>query len=281
MLSNISFGSIFNPERVGRKNIEDVVDPEQNPEKLNMNQDTYNWGRVGGKPIEDMEFGKVRRKPIENMEFGRVGKEPIEDMEFGRTSSKPLENFIDSGLGNPERNIEKLKYGQEIEPSKLFSITPQALLGRSQVKMPKRKNPAEPNDEDKKLLSKLSMKKYGFYENSNEFWIHSNTKKEDGTHSFTLGDGKLQENITRADFIKGLVTEDVQGFNISGVKKDGSGKLSATFIHDKETGFVTIYSSDYDQEAACLECYGFEDFKTAINSLIDSLDTIIGATIWQ
>ena len=86
MLSNISFGSIFNPERVGRKNIEDVVDPEQNPEKLNMNQDTYNWGKVGGKPIEDMEFG--------------------------RTSSKPLENFIDSGLGNPERNIEKLKYGQ-------------------------------------------------------------------------------------------------------------------------------------------------------------------------
>ena len=256
MISKISFGSIFNPERTGRRNIEDgAVNPEHNLERLNAHQTPH--------------------------DFGKIGTEPIGNMNFGMVDSAPLELFISKDFDNPEKNIEKLRYGQEVEPSKSLMMTPQELLGRCQAEMQQYINPSTLNKQDKELLSKLNFKKYGFYKNSNDFWFHSSTKKEDGTSSFALGDGKIQNGLTHADFVKELINENVQGFNITGNKKDGSGRVSTTFIHDKETGAVTIYSSDYNQDEACLECYGYEDFNIAINSLIDSLDLISGVTVWQ
>lgn len=251
----ISFGSMFNPERTSRRNIEgSIVNPEHNLERLNANQAQH--------------------------VFGKIGEEPIEHMDFGKIEQAPLELFIDEDIDNPERNIENLKYGQEVEPSKSFSITPQESLGRIHVMMSNRTNSAEPNYEDKELLSKLNFKKYGFYENNNDFWVHSSTKKQNGSRSFALGDGRLQNGTNRADFVKGLINENVQGFNIVGTNNEGT-KFSATLVYDKDTELVTIYSSDQNLDSACLEFFGFDDFKSAIYSTIDKLDTITGVTVWQ
>lgn len=224
MSSGISFGSMFNPEKVSRRHVEGaLINPENNLERLNAHQ--------AGRALSDEEF--------------------------------------------IEQNLEGLRNREE--PSRQFPVSPQDALGRSQIKTP---NSINLSDEDAALLKTLSFEKYGFFNDNGNFWVQSKKQKENGSFGFTLGDGILTQEMTKQDFVKNLVNNNVQAFNISGINKDGD-KLNKTFILDKDTNNVTIYSSEYPDGEACLELFGFDDFKSAIDDTIDNLDTIYGATVWK
>lgn len=176
-------------------------------------------------------------------------------------------------IENPENDIEGLK--NEVEQAKHFPAFPQESLGRSQVKTPVS---VALNDEDKKLLSSLSSKKYSFNDDGS-FWVHSKTKTADGNFKVAMGDGKIADGKTRQDIVKGLVGDDVQALNIAGTKDRQN--VMSTFIYDKTNGGITVYSSDLKEGQACLEFFGFDGFKAAINNFADNLDTIQGATVWK
>ena len=157
---------------------------------------------------------------------------------------------IEKKLNNPEYNIEHLRYGRELsEPLPMY---PSEALGRSQAGKMNELKPVMLSEEDLSLLKSLSSHKYGFSPDGREFWVHSKNKKEDGTYSFTMADGKLKEGVNKKEFVKGLIGDDVQGLNVAGKTLDGE-PVSIAFVYDKENEGTTIYSSKYPDGEACLE----------------------------
>ena len=204
-MNNVSFGSIFNPERIGRKDLEN---------KLN----------------------------------------------------------------NPEYNIEHLRCGRELsEPLPMY---PNEASGRNQAGQTSQLKPVMLSDDDLSLLGSLSSHKYGFSPDGREFWVHSKNKKEDGTYSFTMADGKLKEGMNKKEFVKGLIGDDVQGLNVAGKTLDGE-PVSIAFVYDKENEGTTIYSSKYPDGEACLEYLGKDGFRETIFDNLKELKTIYGATVWK
>lgn len=187
-------------------------------------------------------------------------------------------NGIEEKLTNPEYNIEHLRYGRELsEPLPMY---PSEALGRSQAGKMNELKPVMLSEEDLSLLKSLSSHKYGFSPDGREFWVHSKNKKEDGTYSFTMADGKLKEGMNKKEFVKGLIGDDVQGLNVAGKTLDGE-PVSIAFVYDKENEGTTIYSSKYPDGEACLEYLGKDGFMEAIADNLKELKTIYGATVWK
>ena len=185
---------------------------------------------------------------------------------------------LEKKLSNPEYNIEHLRYGRELsEPLPMY---PSEALGRSQVGKINQPKPVMLSDEDISLLSSLSSHKYGFSPDGKEFWVHSRQKQEDGTCSFVMGDGRLKEGVSKKDFIKGLIGDDVQGLNVAGKTLDGE-PVSIAFVYDKETKGTTIYSSKYPDGEACLEYMGKDGFREAVLDSLKNLKNVYGATVWK
>lgn len=254
IMSNVSFGSMFNPEKVSRRHVEGkLINPEDNLERLNAHQ--------AGRAMSDSEFSAS-----ENF------------LKYGR-AEKDIEEHICVGcLNNPEYNLENLKAGREI--SRALPLYPTETLGRSQIREVGNLEPIKMSDEDLSLLRSLSSDKYGFSPNGREFWVHSKNKKEDGTYTFTMADGKLKEGTNKKEFIKGLIGDDVQGLNVAGKTLDGE-PVSIAFVYDKENEGTTIYSSKYPDGEACLEYLGKDGFREAILDNLKELKTIYGATVWK
>ena len=169
---------------------------------------------------------------------------------------------IEKKLNNPEYNIEHLRYGRS-QAGKMNELKPVML-----------------SEEDLSLLKSLSSHKYGFSPDGREFWVHSKNKKEDGTYTFTMADGKLKEGMNKKEFVKGLIGDDVQGLNVAGKTLDGE-PVSIAFVYDKENEGTTIYSSKYPDGEACLEYLGKDGFREAIFDNLKELKTIYGATVWK
>lgn len=148
-------------------------------------------------------------------------------------------NGIEEKLTNPEYNIEHLRYGRELsEPLPMY---PSEALGRSQAGKMNELKPVMLSEEDLSLLKSLSSHKYGFSPDGREFWVHSKNKKEDGTYSFTMADGKLKEGMNKKEFVKGLIGDDVQGLNVAGKTLDGE-PVSIAFVYDKENEGVIFHA---------------------------------------
>lgn len=191
-----------------------------------------------------------------------------------RISRKSIES-----LSDPEYNIEGLR--RDVEQSKYFPAFPSESLGRSQVQKTNVKNPhkLELSNEDEKFLSKLSSTEYGFHGSSNDFWFHSRKPNSGSIPNLIMGDGALQKDETRHDFIKKLVNSDTQAFQIAGIDKLGGNKL-ITVVRNSETGTLTMYTCDSKQ------CYPMVldnnvDIANLAEAIADNLDKICGSTIWK
>lgn len=183
-------------------------------------------------------------------------------------------------LDNPEHDIEQLK--NDAERPKDFPAFPNELIGRSQLTKtaPKRPYPVkvELTDEDKDFLSKLSSKQYGFHPNSNKFWFHGRKPAQGGAPNMIMGDGMLPKNTSRHDFIKGLVDDKAEAFQIAGKDKLGGNKL-ITVVKNNKTGEMTMYTCDSKT------CYPVVvdggNTKALANAITNNLTEIQGATVWK
>lgn len=191
-----------------------------------------------------------------------------------RISRRNFEN-----LSNPEHNIENLK--NDAERPKDFPAFPNESIGRSQVAKTNYKLPhkLELSQEDKEFLSKLTSVKYGFHGNSNDFWFHSYKPTPDNIPNLSMGDGKLENNKTREDFVKELVDNETQAYQIAGIDKLGGNKL-ITVVQNNKTNTTTMYTCDSKQ------CYplvfdGNIENKKLAESIVDMLNTVQGVTIWK
>ena len=92
MISNISFGSMFNPERTKRRHIEgSLINPENNIERLNVHQKPS--GKITTTSEEEMEFGKIgKTEPLFLSPSEILGKVQIQTQNF--KTSKPEEKNI-------------------------------------------------------------------------------------------------------------------------------------------------------------------------------------------
>lgn len=190
-----------------------------------------------------------------------------------RISRRNFEN-----LSNPEHDIERLK--NDAERPKDFPAFPNESIGRSQVKTnSKFPHKLELSQEDKEFLSKLTSVRYGFHGGSNAFWYHSYEPTSDNIPNLTMGDGKLENNKTREDFVKELVDDESQAYQIAGSDKFGGYKL-ITVVQNSETNTATMYTCDSKQ------CYpivfdGNIENKKLAESIVDMLNTIQGVTLWK
>lgn len=185
---------------------------------------------------------------------------------------------ISGGISNPEHNIEGVK--NDAERPKDFPAYPNDLIGRSQVKTSQiLPHKLELSNEDKDFLSKLSSDMYGFYGNTNDFWVHSKKPAQGCIPNMIMGDGELTNNMTRHDFVKGLVNNETQAFEIAGNDELGGNKL-VTVVKNSETNTVTMYTCDSKQ------CYpkifdGNVDIEKLASAITDDLIAIQGATVWK
>ena len=179
---------------------------------------------------------------------------------------------------NPEHNLEQLK--NDAERPKDFPAYPNETIGRSQVKtragLPHK---LELSGEDKEFLSELSSSMYGFHPMSNDFWVHSKKPAKGRTPNIIMGDGRLTPDMTRHDFVKTLVNDDTQAFQIAGRDKLGGHKL-ITVVKNTDTDTTTMYTCDSKQ------CYplvidGDVDIQKIASSITSNLDSIQGATICE
>lgn len=190
-----------------------------------------------------------------------------------RVSRNYLEN-----LSNPEHNIEGLK--NDAERPKDFPALPSNSIGRSQVIKTDSELPhkLELSAEDKKLLSGLCSSMYGFHDNSNEFWVYKRKPMQGKIPNLVMGDGRLQDNMSRNDFAKELVHDGTQAFQIAGNDKYGGNKL-ITVVKNSKSNTMTMYTCDSKQ------CYpmtldGDVDIKKLATSIADNLIRIQGVTVW-
>ena len=193
---------------------------------------------------------------------------------FDKIGRKHIEEKTD----NPEYDLENLT--QEHKHLKPFFFHPNEALGKSQIRQINQLKPIEMSDEDLALLRSLNSDKYGFSPDGREFWVHSKKKKEDGTYSFITGDGKLQEGQDKKEFIKDIIGDDAQGFNVTGKGHDGD-PVSMAIVYNKNTKETTLYSTKYSDGEACLEYIGEDGFREAILDSLKELKTIYGATVWK
>ena len=178
---------------------------------------------------------------------------------------------------NPEHDIEELK--NDVERPKDFPAFPNETIGRSQVKTSQKlPHKLELSNEDKNFLSKLNSDMYGFHGTGNEFWVHSNKPTKGNMPNMIMGDGKLIDK-SRHDFIKELIDDKTQGFQIAGNDKLGGKKL-ITVVKNNETGTSTMYTCDSKQ------CYPRNldsdvDIKKLASAITDNLVVVHGATVWK
>ncbi len=182
-----------------------------------------------------------------------------------------------NNIFNPEHDIEELK--NDAERPKDFPAFPNEQIGRSQVKS-SRKLPhkLELSDEDKNFLSKLNSDTYGFYGTNNKFWVHSKKPGKANIPNMIMGDGKLKDE-SRHDFIKDLINDEVQAFQIAGNDECGGNKL-ITVVKNNETDTFTMYTCDSKQ------CYPMNldsnvDVKELASAITDNLLIVQGATVWK
>lgn len=185
---------------------------------------------------------------------------------------------INGGVFNPEHDVECLK--NDAEKPKDFPAFPNESVGRSQVKVAaKLPHKLELSSEDKNFLSKLSTNTYGFNENSNEFWVHSRKATQGRIPNLVMGDGKLVGNQTRHNFVKELVNNETQAFQIAGNDKLGGMKL-VTVVKNTNSDTVTLYTCD-SKQCCPMVLDGDIDIQKLASAITDNLDTIQGVTIWK
>ena len=187
------------------------------------------------------------------------------------------EKISGNGIFNPEHDIEELK--NDVERPKDFPAFPDESIGRSQIKT-SRKLPhkLELSGEDKDFLSKLSTDMYGFHGTGNKFWVHSKKPGKANVPNMIMGDGKLKDK-SRHDFIKELINDETQAFQIAGNDKFGGNKL-ITVVKNNETNTLTMYTCDSKQ------CYPMNldsdvDIKKLASAITDNLVVVHGATVWK
>lgn len=185
---------------------------------------------------------------------------------------------IEKELNNPELNLEHLQKGREL--SRLLPSFPDDSAGRCQVRKGDSLTSINMSDEDLALLRSLSSNKYGFSPDGESFWVHSKKVKEDGTYTFTMSDGKLEEGADKKEFIEKLIGDDAKGLNVVGKDKNGN-PVALAFVYNEDTKGTTIYSSEYKEGEACLEYMGKDGFREAIADGLKNLKSIKGATVWK
>ena len=188
--------------------------------------------------------------------------------------------YAELGLNNPEYNIEGLK--NDAERPKDFPVFQNESIGRSQVKTNNLKNlnpkKLELSDEDKVFISKLNSKMYGFHSNSNDFWVRSIKPVQAGVPNIILGDGKIVNGSSRQEFVKNLINDDTQAFQIAGQDIYGGNKL-ITVVNNNETGITTMYTCDSKEcYPVAIDC---KDIKLLKSAIIDNLSAVQGATVWS
>jgi len=178
---------------------------------------------------------------------------------------------------NPEHDIEGLK--KEVERPKDFYNLPNESIGRSQViinqKFPHK---LELSNSDKTFLSELNSDVYGFHGNSDRFWVHSKKATKGNIANISMGDGKLTDK-SRHEFIKDLINEKTQAFQIAGSDRLSGNKL-ITVVKNSETNTSTMYTCDSRQ------CYSINldnnfDIEKLVSAITDHLTEIQGATVWK
>lgn len=130
---------------------------------------------------------------------------------------------------------------------------------------------------DKAFLTKLSSTMYGFHKDSNRFWFHS--RKPGDSRKMIMGDGKLEDNVSRSDFVKNLVDSETQAIQIAGNDLSGEQKL-ITVVKNSKSNTTTIYTCD-SKECSQTTDNPTNSLENITSAITDDLKSVIGATVWK